>query len=403
MRAPRPAARRATAAVAVALLLPAAWLAAAAPGPRAAESRATDGPAGATRAPRATGVPRNDLGYRLAVSPWRFEFPRDHAAHPDFQTEWWYYTGHLRAGDRRFGFELTFFRVGLDRARRASPSAWAPHTVHFAHAALTDEHGRRFRFDERVARPALGMAGADSARYRTWIGDWSAGLIDDGRTHRLRAPAEDFGLALDLEPLKPPVAHGRDGVSRKSAGVGRASHYYSLTRLAARGTVRVDGREHAVEGEAWMDHEFGSSQMAPGLVGWDWFAVQLDDGRELMLYVLRREDGSPEPESAGTLVAGDGAGRSLPLGAFAIEPRGTWTSPHSGATYPAGWTLRVPGEGIELRLEPVLADQELRTGGIAGVTYWEGAVRVEGTAGGRPARGRGYVELTGYAGPAPGF
>uniref|UniRef100_A0A832I3P1 Carotenoid 1,2-hydratase n=1 Tax=Eiseniibacteriota bacterium TaxID=2212470 RepID=A0A832I3P1_UNCEI len=351
----------------------------------------------------AAAPPRNELGYRLAVPPWRFEFPRDHAAHPEFQTEWWYYTGHLRAGGRWFGFELTFFRVGLDPARRASRSAWAPHTLHFAHAALTDERGRRFRFDERAARPALGMAGADSARLRAWIGDWSAELLPDGRTHRLRAPARDFALALDLAPLKPPAAHGADGVSQKSAGEGRASHYYSLTRLAARGTVTVDGVEHAVEGTAWMDHEFGSSQLAPDLVGWDWFAVQLEDGRELMLYRLRREDGSDEPHSSGTLVARDGRATHLPREAFSIEATGAWTSPHSGATYPSGWRLRVPRAGLDLALEPTLADQELRTGGPAGVTYWEGAVRVTGAAAGAPARGRGYVELTGYAGRAPGF
>lgn len=350
-----------------------------------------------------SGPPRNQLGYRHAVPPWRFEFPRDHASHPEFQTEWWYYTGHLDSGNRSFGYELTFFRVGLDPARRASPSVWAPHTILFAHFALTDIAGRKFRFDERILRPALGMAGADSSRYHVWIDDWSAGLEDDGRTHRLSAKSKAFALDLALRSDQPPAIHGDQGVSRKSSGVGEASHYYSMPRLASTGTLVLEGRRFEVRGATWMDHEFGSGRLAASLVGWDWFSLQLDDGRSLMLYVLRRKDGGIEPASSGTLIETGGRTRHLPLEAFETRTTMRWKSPRTGATYPSGWTVRVPSAALELEVTPELADQELVTGGAAGVVYWEGAVSVTGRAGDRPVRGRGYVELTGYAGRTPGL
>jgi predicted secreted hydrolase len=346
---------------------------------------------------------RDTAAWRPALPGWRYRFPRDHASHPEFRTEWWYYTGHLRAGARRFGYELTFFRVGLDPARRAGGSAWTRHTVLFAHLALTDPGGRRFRHEQRVARPALGLAGADTARYRVWIEDWSASLAPDTRTHRLVANGDGFALALDLEPLKPPVIHGTDGISRKSAGAGRASHYVSFTRLATRGRLTVAGDTLAVEGLSWMDHEFGSGALAPDQVGWDWFSIQLDDGRELMLYRLRREGGAVEPLSSGTWVERDGRATHLPLPAWSVTARTTWKSPHTGATYPSGWTVRVPGHALELELVPTLADQELVFQGPTGVAYWEGSVRVRGRAGGREVRGDGYVELTGYAGRLPGL
>jgi predicted secreted hydrolase len=346
---------------------------------------------------------RNELGYLYSDAPWTFAFPRDHAAHPSFQTEWWYYTGHLDAESRTFGYELTFFRVGLDPARRASPSAWAPHTILFAHFALSDLDGKKFLWDERVARPALGMAGADSTEYRVWIDDWSAGLEADRATHRLKARNEKFAIDLALRSDQPPAIHGRGGVSRKSSGVGESSHYYSMPRLASEGTVTLDGRTYPVRGLTWMDHEFGSGRLAASLSGWDWFSLQLDDGRSLMLYLLRRKGGGYDPASSGTLIESGGRTRHLPLDAFETRSTKTWKSPKTGATYPSGWIVRVPSAALELEIIPALADQELVTGGAVGVVYWEGAVRATGAAGGKPIRGRGYVELTGYTGRAPGL
>jgi predicted secreted hydrolase len=359
----------------------------------------------ATRAPVAAQTPAPisaGSSYRLALPPYHFRFPRDHASHPEFRTEWWYYTGHLRGRGRSFGYELTFFRVGLDRERESSRSAWAPHTVFFAHLALTDEDRRSFRFRERISRPALGMAGADTARYRVWIDDWSAALLDDGRTHRLAARDGDLALGLDLTPLKPPVIHGKDGVSQKSAMPGYASHYYSFTRLDTRGFVRVGRESLAVTGLSWMDHEFASRGLAPGHVGWDWFSVQLDDGRELMLYQLRFTNGGIEPLSSGTLVARDGSSRHLSRDEFIVGNMGKWTSRASGATYPRGWRVRVPSESLDLTLTPAVDDQELVARETGGIVYWEGSVRITGTARGRSATGVGYVEMTGYAGAVPG-
>lgn len=340
-------------------------------------------------------------GFELAVPPYRYVFPRDHASHPSYRTEWWYYTGHLAAGARRFGYQLTFFRVGLPRLRAGSTSAWAVQDLVFVHVALTDEARGRFRSADDASRPALGIAGADSLRYHVWLDGAYARLGPDGRKQLVRGGGPGFDFTLALATDKPPAVHGENGVSQKSAGAGNASHYYSLTRLATRGTLRLDGDSLAVEGVSWMDHEFGSGRMAATHRGWDWFSVQLDDGRELMLYRLRRRDGVTEPLSSGTLVERDGRTRHLPLSAFAIDSVGTWTSPRTHARYPSGWRLRVPSVGIALTLEPAVPDQELVAKRMGGVAYWEGSVRVRGTSAGRPVTGAGYVELTGYGGPAP--
>jgi predicted secreted hydrolase len=345
--------------------------------------------------------PLTPSGYRLALPPYRFHFPRDHAAHPDYQTEWWYYTGHLRNGQRTFGYELTFFQVGIDPELKKSRSAWVLHTLYFAHFTVTDENRNRFRVTESVSRPALGMAGSETARYHAWIHDWSAELLPDDRTHRLRAAGPGFAIALDLTPQKPPVIHGFGGVSQKAAGRGRASHYYSLTRLATQGRLTLNGETLPVTGLSWMDHEFGSNQLGADQAGWDWFSLQLDDGRELMLYLMRLKSGGVDPVSSGTWVHADGTWQHLARSEFQVTSTGTWQSPATHGRYPAGWTVRLPAEGLELTVTPTVADQELAPELIP-VRYWEGSVRVEGRQGGRTVRGAGYVELTGYSGAPPG-
>jgi predicted secreted hydrolase len=369
------------------------------PGPAAvpAETPRNAGTPHGTEAPRDSAVLRNADGFLLAVPPYRFEFPRDHAAHPQYQVEWWYYTGHLRSGVRELGFETTFFRFGLPLMSEPDAPAGAARDLVFLNVALTDEQGRRFLYHDAAHRAAPGVAGTDSTRYHVWLDDSEAGLKDDGRTHRLRAHAPDFELDLTLTPLKPPVMHGKDGVSQKGPGLGNASHYYSFTRLAAAGHIGP----LAVTGEAWMDHEFSSNRLIGAYSGWDWFSVQLDDSTDWMLYMLRRLDGTIEPLSAGTRVAPDGSTRSLARAAFRVDTTGSWTSPHTGGRYPMGWRISVPGEALDLVLEPVLEDQELVTRTMGGVVYWEGAVRVRGTRRGAKVTGRGYVELTGYTGRAP--
>ncbi len=342
-------------------------------------------------------------GYRYAIAPRAFHFPRDHGSHPDYRVEWWYYTGNLSAGRRAFGYQLTWFRVGVDPAWRASHSAWAPRDVMFAHLALSDVASTRYRFHERILRPALGMAGADTTTLAVWLDDWSVALEPDGRTQRLRASASDFALDLRLEPRKAPVAHGLAGLSRKSAAVGNASYYYSFTRLATSGRIRAGADSFTVGGDSWMDHEFSTSSLDSSQVGWDWFSIQLDTNQELMLYQLRRRDGTIEPFSSGTWIGSDGRGAHLPRDAFTIQITRRWKSPHSGADYPHGWHIQVPSRGADLVVSPALDDQELTADATGGLVYWEGCVRVRGTLRGAPVTGRGYVELTGYAGAAPGL
>jgi predicted secreted hydrolase len=327
-------------------------------------------------------------GFARPTGPHAFLFPVDHGPHPEYRTEWWYYTGNLEtaAGDRTFGFLLAIFRIGLTPWPPARPSTWAARHVYFAHFALTDVQAGRFHADERWSRGAVGLAGATGTPFRVWVEDWSVeGAPPAATPMRLRAGAQDVAIDLTLEALKPPVLHGERGLWRKSRDPAHASHYYSLTRMSAGGTVRVDGAAMPVRGRGWMDREWSASPLGPGEVGWDWFGLQLEDGRELMLYRVRRA-GSVDP-AIGSLVGRDGAVRTLAAGDVQVDVLGHWTSPRSGTRYPAGWRLRAPAAGLDLTVEPVVADQELDLT----IRYWEGAVKVTGTA-----EGRGYVELTGY-------
>jgi predicted secreted hydrolase len=336
--------------------------------------------------------------FRLALPGWEFAFPRDHAAHPEFKIEWWYYTGHLSSEQGEpFGYELTFFRLGVRRPDPRARSAWALNTLYSAHLALTDIRGRKFIFHEKTGRGALGMSGAATDRYRVWIDDWQAEL--EGEVHHLRAAAEDMALDLRLTPGKPPVIHGQNGVSQKAAGEGYASHYYSFTRLSTQGRLTYQGRQLQVQGMSWMDHEFSTSQLAPYETGWDWFSLQLDDDQDVMLFIVRHQDGSADLFSSGTLVDAQGKGRHLKLADFNIQALNTWKSPRSGAVYPAAWKISLPEQGYELELHPTVANQELEASNI---TYWEGSVRITGTRNGKPVHGQGYVELTGYAGKLGG-
>ncbi|MGE3705464.1 MAG: lipocalin-like domain-containing protein, partial [Vicinamibacterales bacterium] len=329
--------------------------------------------------------------------------PADHASHPEYKLEWWYYTGNLDAADgRRFGYQMTFFRVGVD-AQPANPSRWAVRDLFMTHLAVTDASGGRLLMAERLNRAGPGWAGAATDRYRVWNEDWSAER--QGSTHRLvgSAPAGDtaavpFSIDLSLTEQGPPMLHGDRGYSQKGSDPGNASHYYSLPRMPTTGTVTVDGRAVAVTGASWMDHEFGTSFLEPQQIGWDWFAIQLQDGRNLMLYRFRRADGREDPRSSGTLLAPDGRQVSIDLARATFTPTRHWTSPASGARYPVAWDIRLPDQDLAISVEAVLEAQELRTSGSTGVTYWEGAIDVAGTADGRPIAGRGYLEMTGYSG-----
>jgi predicted secreted hydrolase len=354
----------------------------------------------------AQAAPADATGFARAAGPRPLVFPADHGPHDDYQTEWWYFTGNLTAETgENFGYQLTFFRRALQPPadRVARDSKWATEQVYLAHFALTDVAGGNHTAAEKLARGAAGLAGAAPEPFRVWLDDWSVSaeegaLSDLDQPVRLQAAAGDVALDLTLRNRKPPVLQGEDGYSRKGPEPGNASYYYSLTRMDADGRVTVDGKTYAVDGLGWMDHEFSTSALGPEQIGWDWFSLQLDDGSELMAFQLRRADGQPDGFSSGSVVAPDGSSRVLGPGDFTIIPTGEWRSPGTGGVYPAGWQIEVPSSGLDLTVTPLLADQENRLS----FTYWEGVVDVAGTANGQPVAGRGYVELTGYAGSMQG-
>ncbi len=345
-------------------------------------------------------VPPVEAGeFRLALPGFAFAFPRDHASHDDFRTEWWYYTGQVRsASGEEYGYQVTFFRSGV-AGERSNPSRWAAKNLYLAHFAVSDIGRKAFRYFERVGRagPAGSGAGASGRELRVWIGDWE--VRGDGTTQRLRAKEGEYAVNFALRSQKSPVIHGEKGISQKGEGRGHASHYYSLTRLTTEGTMTVRGKTFAVAGLSWMDHEFGTTQLTPDQVGWDWFSLQLEDGTELMLYVIRKADGRPDPYSAGTWVGADGRAVRLQQSDFSVEVLDRWKSPRGKGVYPMKWRLGAPTMNLDIIVTPAFPDQELDTAKSTRVVYWEGAVFAEGTAQGRPARGRGYVEMTGYAEP----
>ncbi len=339
--------------------------------------------------------------FSIAQAPYAFSFPRDHAAHPQYKTEWWYLTGHLRGPDgRRFGYELTFFRFGLrsgDPPAPAGRSRWLRNQIYAAHFAITDVRDGRFTYSERAVRGALDMGAAAGDRLAVRVDAWSlAGTpMRDPRFEKMHAhAAANWGaLDLDLVSKKPPAVHGSGGVLRKGACDSCASHYYSYTRLPTRGALTYGGTRFAVDGDSWMDHEFGTDEL-PDQVGWLWFGIQLDDGRELMLYQFRPRDRGAPSARIGSLIERDGLVRPL---AFSILPSGTWRSPHTGAVYPALWRIGLPSLGLDLALSPALRDQEL-VASSGGISYWEGTVDVTDFDQNH-RQGEAYVELTGYAGP----
>lgn len=347
-------------------------------------------------APTAAPAETADLsGFARALAPRPFRLPEDHGPHPDFQTEWWYYTGNVETADgRHFGYQLTFFRRALAPGVPDRASSFAANQIYFAHFALTDVAQETHTFHERFSRGAAGLAGASGEPFTVWLEDWRAEALDgQGSRLRLRAAEGEIAIDLTLESVKPIVAHGDRGLSAKSDAVGNASYYLSFTRLRTAGQISVGEQVFTVSGDSWFDHEWSTSALGPQAVGWDWFSLQLSDGRELMFYQIRRADGSVEPVSAGTLVEADGSARRLASVDVLLTVSRTWSSPESGGEYPAGWRMQVPEAGIDLTLEPWLEDQEMRLSFV----YWEGAVRVRGTSAGRPIDGNGYVELTGYA------
>jgi predicted secreted hydrolase len=347
--------------------------------------------------------------FAQVLGPRTIEFPRDHGPHPEYRQEWWYVTGNLDtdAGER-FGFELTFFRFALapeppQRSVSGSSSGqsvsevvesrWRTRQTYMAHFAITDAARGRFRFAQKLSRGAVGLAGAEIPPLHVWIDDWSLAARSPGQADwSLHAAESGYELTLDTQALQQPVLNGQQGFSRKSDDPGSASYYYSIPRVAVRGRLVRDGKALDVHGLAWVDREWGSGTLSRGEQGWDWFALQLQDGTSLMFYALRHHDGRRDPNSAGTWISATGQSRALSSDQVQIDVLGYWTNPR-GDRYPAHWRVRVPTAGIDVDVRPVLPNQEL----TASARYWEGAVDVTGASAGLNTLGRGYVELVGYA------
>ncbi len=343
-----------------------------------------------------------DEGFARALEPMTFQFPRDHGAHPEYQIEWWYYTGNLHTNDgEAFGYQLTFFRFALTPQMPARTSHFATNQVYMGHFAITDAANNEYFCFERRSRGAGGLAGAaGDPTYKVWLEDWSATEVEPG-VMRLHVPSTSdsiemepqIGLSLNLRQTRPAILQGDRGLSQKGPEPGNATYYYSLVGLETTGEITINGKTAAVSGISWMDHEFGTSFLPEGFVGWDWFSLQLDNDLTLMLYCLRRPDQSCDPQTLeGTLIHPDG--RQLRIGAkdFTLTSTRQWTSPESGATYPSGWQITFPELNIALQVDPLIPNQEFR----ASFTYWEGAVRVHGQIDEAAVSGHGYVELTGY-------
>jgi predicted secreted hydrolase len=368
--------------------------AAAPPSATAAQSAHAVLPTAVAPPARSDGAAKADA-WREAEAGYQYSFPRDHASHDEYGIEWWYYAGNLQTtSGRRFGYQLTFFRVGVDR-KPTNPSRWAVRDLYMAHFAISDTDRESFHSFERINRAGIGWAGADSTSYRVWNEDWEARL--DGEVHALSAKDEENQLTLRLETLKPEVIHGENGISQKGAVVGNASHYYSLTRLRTSGRLTVGGESFEVTGLSWMDHEFGTSFLEVEQTGWDWLSIQLEDGRDLMLFQIRRNDGSIDRHSSATMIEANGRATHISRDEFKLTPGDLWRSPASGAVYPTVWTIELPRYELSLKVRAAFNDQELRTNESTGVTYWEGSVVIEGSSADHPVSGRGYLEMTGYA------
>ncbi len=344
--------------------------------------------------------------WQRAIGPWAWSFPRDHGAHPNFKSEWWYFTGNLteEKTGRPFGYQLTIFRQGVQLTPAQKNSKWAARDFYFGHFTISDIANGQFHVAEKVSRGALGEARASTGSMDVVLGSWSIdGPWHDSKdaarkSYLLQANDGDMGIDFQTDLAKPLVLEGVNGLSQKSSGAGNASYYYSFPRLATSGHLTLAGKNYDVSGLSWFDHEFSTSSLGPDEVGWDWFCIQLENKQEIMLYALRDKSGAIDPASEGTWINADGKSERLVPGSFTITKTASWTSPHSGATYPAGWHITIPGHHADFTVTPAMADQELNLTKMGKLSYWEGACNIAGHVDNADVRGVGYTELTGYAG-----
>ena len=338
-----------------------------------------------------------DGNFEKAIVKRKFIFPEDHGPHPGFRTEWWYFTGNLTSEDnKQFGYQFTIFRTALSKDSNEGKSEWSSNQIYMAHFAVTDISENEFYYDERFSRNGNGLAGAQTDPFKVWLEDWQINQISDNAVFELpklniKARSDKAEIDFDVESVKPLVLQGDSGLSQKGKGEGNASYYYSYTKLKTEGKIKIDGKDFTVNGYSWMDREWSTSALSDDQKGWDWFALQLDDSTEIMYYQMRKNDGSPDIFSKGTIIDDNGSVRTVNKEDVTLEVTEYWDSPE-GEKYPSGWMLKIPSENIELRLTPAVKEQLMNVS----VRYWEGAVKIEGMKNGSEIKGRGYVELTGY-------
>ncbi len=338
-----------------------------------------------------------ESGFQTVSEVRKFLFPQDHGPHLDFQTEWWYFTGNLKdESGAGYGYQFTVFRRALSREKPRLDSNWSTNQVYLAHAGVTDLQSGEYLVDEMYSRDVLGLAGARAQPFSVYVENWSAsGSSGDCRgclDLDIAVTSDDFTLDLQLVSVKDAVLHGKNGLSRKSESNENASYYYSLTRMHTDGTLTIHGQSLEVTGTSWMDHEWFSSALDETQSGWDWFSLQLDDGREMMFFQVRHHDDSKDSFKYAVLIDGTGTLDQVPAREVSFRPMQMWTSPETQSTYPVYWRIEVPQRHLVLDIEATVNAQERHQS----FRYWEGSVQVSASERGKLISGVGYLEMTGY-------
>jgi predicted secreted hydrolase len=333
----------------------------------------------------------------MADRPRTFHFPDDHAAHPGYRIEWWYLTGNLKTNtdqldsNAEYGYQITFFITALQAKPTDRKSAWVSHHIWMAHLAVSDINQQQHYQQQRLSRESLGLAGFQQQPFKIWLEDWQITAADNGDfPWKITAKDQEFSIDLTVNPLKPAILQGDQGLSQKSAETGNASYYYSFTRLNTTGTLTVAGKKQAVEGLSWLDREWSSSALGKDQVGWDWFSLQLNNNEELMYYRLRNKTGQSDRYSRGKWIKSNNDTIDLANDDVELTALEYWQS-NTGKTYPISWQLTIPKLSQKLIVKAAIKDQEMRTS----IHYWEGAVTVHETDS-QQLIGKGYLEMTGY-------
>lgn len=345
--------------------------------------------------------------FKRVLEPMEFQFPGDHLAHPDYKTEWWYFSGNVNTSvndeiERAFAYQFTLFRFALEpEVEQKKDSLWRTNTIYMAHLALTDLNQKQYYQQERFSREALGLAGASQNNDGTlqfWLNHWQAKSLypEQLLPLKLKLKGNKFALDFQLDAVKPVVLQGENGFSQKSQQAGNASYYYSYTRLATQGTITLGQHTYPVQGLSWLDREWSTSSLGVDQQGWDWFSLQLDDGSDLMLYQMRKKDGTKDSFSSASFVDIKGQSQRLLATEFNMWPVEFWRSPDSGIRYPVKWQIEVPKYKLSLTVQAVVNAQEWSKKKDASFNYWEGAVVIEGFKDRQEISGSGFLEMTGY-------